>query len=276
MESDITAIWADALLIVYLSCTAIVLLAGRAHTTVTAVGVHLGVLAVMLGVTFLPRVPLWLRRWAPLVALLFLYTEIPALLRAAGQTHLFDAAVLRWDEALFGTQPAIAWARRWPSRALSELLHSAYLSYYAIIFSVPAMLYWRGRLREFDEAVFVLMLTFVACFVWYLFVPVAGPRYFWQAQSAATGTVRALVLDLLEAGSSRGTAFPSSHVAVACTQSVLAVRYFGRRGLAIGVVTVGLAAGAVYGGFHYAVDALVGAVLGLAIAIAGLRVMRRR
>jgi membrane-associated phospholipid phosphatase len=30
----------------------------------------------------------------------------------------------------------------------------------------------------------------------------------------------------------------------------------------IGVLTIGLALGAIYGGFHYAIDALAGAVLG--------------
>ncbi|HMC53721.1 MAG TPA: phosphatase PAP2 family protein [Gemmatimonadaceae bacterium] len=276
MESDISAIWADALLIVYLACTAVLLLVGRDRVSAAAIALHLAVLCAIATVAFAPVVPRWLRRWAPLLALLFLYTELPVLLRAAGQVHLFDAVIMRWEQALFGTQPAAAWAQAWPSRVFSETLHGAYLSYYGIIVVIPALLYRSGRLRDFDEAVFVLMLTFVACFTWYLFFPVAGPRYFSQARIASGGIVRGTVLMILEARSSRGTAFPSSHVAVATTQSVLAVRYFGRRGLLLAGLTVGLAGGAVYGGFHYAIDALVGAALGLAIALGALRVMRTR
>lgn len=227
-------------------------------------------------VAFAPMLPAWLRRWAPLLVLLLLYMELPSLLRAAGQSQLFDAAVMRWEQSLFGSQPSTSWAAAWPSRALSELLHGAYLSYYAIIFAVPALLYRGRRLRDYDEAVFILMLTFVACFVWYLFFPVAGPRYFASRHSMDNGVVRSVVVALLEAGSSRGTAFPSSHVAVATTQSVLAIHYFGKAGLAVALLTVGLAAGAVYGGFHYAIDTLVGAALGFLIAVAGVRVMRTR
>jgi membrane-associated phospholipid phosphatase len=78
----------------------------------------------------------------------------------------------------------------------------------------------------------------------------------------------------LEARSSRGTAFPSSHVAVACATSVLAVRFFGVIGLVIPVVTLGLALGAIYGGFHYAIDVLAGATLGLTTATLGLWLTR--
>jgi len=276
MDSDITAIWADALLIVYLACTAVLLLVGRSRVPASAIALHLALLGAIAIAAFAPVVPRWLRRWAPLLALLFLYAELPVLLRAAGQLQLLDAVVSGWDQALFGTQPAVAWAQAWPSRVLSEVLHGAYLSYYGIIVVIPALLYRRGRLRDFDEALFVLMLTFVACFTWYLFFPVAGPRYFPQARTAPDGVIRGVVLRILEARSSRGTAFPSSHVAVATTQSVLAIRYFGRKGLPVAGLTVGLAAGAVYGGFHYAIDALVGAALGLVIALMALRVMRTR
>ena len=276
MTSDITAIWADALLVVYLACTTALLLAGRARVSGAAIALHLGVLVAMAAAAFAPVVPMWLRRWAPLMALLFLYTEIPVLLRAAGQLDVFDASVVRWEARLFGTQPAVAWSGAWPSPVLSEFLHAAYLSYYAIIVVVPAALYLRRRFRDFDEAVFILMLTFVACFVWYLFFPVAGPRYFAQARGATDGVIRGVVVALLEARSSKGTAFPSSHVAVAATQSVLAVHYFGPRALVLAALTAALAAGAVYGGFHYAIDTLVGAAVGLLIALGALRVTRTR
>ena len=86
--------------------------------------------------------------------------------------------------------------------------------------------------------------------------------------------MRRLALFLLESGSSQGTAFPSSHVAVATTQSVLAVAFFGRRGIVIPLITAALAAGAVYGGFHYAIDIVAGLALGLGVAFAGLRLTR--
>src|SRR5207237_1439541 len=143
-----------------------------------------------------------------LLALLFLYTEMPMLIRAAGHTLFFDADVIRWEQATFATQPAVAWAAAWPSRVVSELLHAAYLSYYAIIFSVPLVLYVAGRRRDFAEGVFVLMLVFVVCFVCYIVFPVAGPRYLWASSSTQhIGPMRAVAAWLLEARSSLGPAF---------------------------------------------------------------------
>jgi membrane-associated phospholipid phosphatase len=76
------------------------------------------------------------------------------------------------------------------------------------------------------------------------------------------------VLWLLEAGSARGTAFPSSHVAVAVVQSAFALKYQRRVGWVATVATILIGCGAVYGGFHYATDVIAGAALGLAVVAA--------
>ena len=270
------AIWPGALLVVYLAATGIVLLIGHSRVASVGLALHFAVLGAIATATWHPIVPRWLRAWAPLIALLFLYTEMPMLIRAAGHARLLDAEVLRWEGAIFGTQPALAWAAHWQSRVGSELLHGAYLSYYGIIVAVPIGLYSAGRHAEFAEAVFVLMLTFVACFVFYIVFPVAGPRYFWTSPASADpGPIRAAAVWLLETRSSRGTAFPSSHVAVAVTQSILAVRYFGKRGTIIGTLGLGLALGAVYGGFHYAIDVVAGVVVGAVMTLAGLALAKR-
>jgi len=268
------AIWPGALLVGYLAATGILLIVERARVPPVGIALHFAVLAAIAAATWLTLVPRWLQLWAPLIALLFLYTEMPMLVRAAGHFSLFDATVIKWESVLLGGQPAVEWAAKWPSRLLSELLHLAYLSYYAIILSVPAALFLASRRGDFSDAVFALMLTFVACFLWYICFPVAGPRYL-RAGTAPTGPIRSVVVWLLEARSSEGTAFPSSHVAVAVAQSILAIRYFGARGWFVAVATVGLALGAVYGGFHYAVDVIAGALLGGIVAGAGIWVVRR-
>jgi membrane-associated phospholipid phosphatase len=265
------AIWPGALLVVYLSATAIVLVAGRSRVSAAGIAMHVAVLAAVAAATWVPRLPQWLMAWAPLLSLFFLYTEMPMLIRAAGHDAVYDALVIAWENSLFGGQPSLEWAARWPSRVLSELLHLAYLGYYAIIVSVPAILYRLSRRADFSEAVFVLMLTFVICFLFYLIFPVAGPRYLATSSAdAPQGPIRSLVVWLLETRSSRGTAFPSSHVAVAVAQSILAIRYFGARGLPVGAVSVGLALGAIYGGFHYAIDVIAGILVGLLTGALGL------
>ena len=257
------------LLACYLTAGAVLLVLRQSRVYPGGLLVHLLVLGVILMATLWPRTPAWLRAWTPLIALLFLYTEIPMLIRAAGHGRFFDMTVMSWETALFRSQPAIEWSLRWPSRALSEALHAAYLAYYPIIFSVPAALWLRRRREQFAEAVFALMLTFVTCFVCYVAFPVEGPRYLWPT-AAEGGPLRRFTLWLLEARSSRGTAFPSSHVAVACAQSVLAFRYFGAKGWLVAIPTVGLAFGAIYGGFHYAVDVIAGGLTGILAVLTGL------
>jgi membrane-associated phospholipid phosphatase len=254
----------------------VLLLLGRARVPAAAIAIHVMVLLAIAAATWLPVVPGWLRRWAPLMSLLFLYSELPLLIRAAGHATTFDPTVIRWEATLFGGQPSVMWAAAWNSVILSEFLHAAYVSYYPIIFSVPILLAWQKRDADFSQATFVLLLTFTVCFAAFVVFPVAGPRYLWPSRAdVVSGPIRRFTQWILEARSSRGTAFPSSHVAVATTQSILAVVYFGRRGLILGVVSILLALGAVYGGFHFAVDVMTGALVGSIIAIIGLTATRR-
>ena len=272
-SSDMRAIWPAALLVVYLAGSGVLLLTTDEQVSLWAIAIHFAVLSGVTAVTWTPSVPSWIRSWAPLFLLLFLYSEMPVLIGAAGHAETLDAVVIGWEQAIFGSQPAQTWARGNSNRALSELLHLAYLAYYPIIYAVPVVLWFSGRKHDFDGAVAALMLTFVACFIIYIVFPVAGPRYLWRSM-APGGWFRDLATWLLEARSSRGTAFPSSHVAVACAQSVLAVRFFGARGAIVPVITIGLGLGAIYGGFHYAVDVVAGAILGVCTAVAGLALMR--
>jgi membrane-associated phospholipid phosphatase len=263
ISNDMRAIWAGVLLIGYLVWTGILLTVGARRARPADLLVHSALLLAVAAATWIRATPRWLRLWTPLLALLFLYSELPGLIRAVGHVGFFDERVLGWEAALFGGQPARDWAAATPSLALSEMLHLAYLSYYPIIFVVPGILYITERFEDFREAVFVLMLTFVGCFAMYVCFPVIGPRYLWPSPlDAAGGIVREATRWLLDARSSAGTAFPSSHVAVAVTQSLLAVRYFGRKGLVVAILTALLSAGAIYGGYHYAIDVLAGLLVG--------------
>src|SRR5262245_1440141 len=101
ISSDMRAIWPGALLVVYLAITGLLLLAGadRVRSARVGVALHFGVLVAVAAATWVEWVPRWLRAWAPLLALLFLYSEMPMLIRAAGHADLFDATVIRWERA---------------------------------------------------------------------------------------------------------------------------------------------------------------------------------
>lgn len=204
-----------------------------------------------------------LRDWLPLALGPFLYIELRWLIAGVGRPHA-DALVQRWEGALFPSHPAASWATQLPVRWVSELLHFAYASYYLLIYLPPAILYLRGRRASHANTLLALTIVYAVCFATYLLFPVDGPRFLSGPAAGPEGPVRAFVIRLLDAGSSRGTAFPSSHVAASVVASLCALGSERRTGIVVALLTVGLAAGAVYGGFHYLVDVVAGAVVGLA------------
>jgi membrane-associated phospholipid phosphatase len=221
-----------------------------------------------------PRATALLGDWYPLLIMPLLYTELALLNVAVWNGRYFDPLIIGWEQTLFGGQPSMQLSRAFHFLPLSELLHGAYLSYYFIIYAPPLILYATGNREAQRTAVFAVMLTFFVHYLFFIFFPVQGPRYLFPAPDGdlARGPVYALTHRVLAAGSSRGAAFPSSHVAVAVTQSAFAFRLLPRWAPWLALMTLGLAVGAVYGGFHYATDAVAGLLLGLVLVAIAPRV----
>lgn len=205
------------------------------------------------------------RVFLPVALTPLLYTELETLGQLTSPGYL-DAAVQGWEAALFGGQPSLTAARRWPGRWLSEALHAGYFSYYLVVPAAAVAAYRRGGEEALSRLTVTVALAFFVCYLCFAVFPVAGPRYeFPRIQGPPSeGFFFGLVHGVLEAGSAKGTAFPSSHVAAA-TAALLAVWREDRRWFwALVLPVVFLTLGTVYGRFHYAVDALAG----LAVAFA--------
>lgn len=208
--------------------------------------------------------------WFPLLLVPLLYTELAPLNLMVHGGRYFDSLILAVEHAVFG-MPSTELARNFPILWLSELLHAGYLSYYFIIFVPPFVLYVTGRKNEYRRALFTVLLSFFMHYMFFIYFPVQGPRYLFPAPGGAIaeGSLYKLTHFLLEAGSSQGAAFPSSHVGVSVTQTLIMMRYSRKMFIWLAVLTILLANGAVYGGFHYATDAFCGLVLGtIAVLIA--------
>ncbi|MGQ0562296.1 MAG: phosphatase PAP2 family protein [Gemmatimonadota bacterium] len=225
----------------------------------------------------LPRAAQVAGDWYALALIPALYTELAVLNVSVFNGRYFDPIIIRWEAALFGGQPFRELATTFPSLAISEPLHFAYLSYYLIIYGPPLYLYLRGRHAEQQHIVFALMLTFFAHYVFFIYFPVEGPRYRLPAPGGeiAEGLFYNVAHRVLEAGSARGAAFPSSHVAVSLVASACAFTMIPLAAPILLLLTSGLALGAVYGGFHYATDALLGFIFGLLLFALAPRLARR-
>jgi membrane-associated phospholipid phosphatase len=204
--------------------------------------------------------------WAPLLLVPLLYKELAILNTAVHGGGYFDEMVIAWEQVIFSGQPSRDWAAAAPRLWLSEPLHAAYLSYYFIIFVPPLLLFLKGRTAEFRAGVFALMLAFFTHYIFFIYFPVQGPRYLFPPPGAelANGYFYQLAHRVLEVGSAQGAAFPSSHVGVSVAQTLVVWRYLPRLTPVFALLTLGLALGAIYGGFHYATDAVAGILLGAA------------
>jgi membrane-associated phospholipid phosphatase len=228
----------------------------------TPLAVHLTILGYTL---ILLAAPVRQRRpaldWLTLTIGPLMYVELRWIIAGFGAAHR-DATVLGWEHALFPSNPSATLAPRLHVPWVSELLHLAYASYYLLVYLPPIALYLRGRRDAFVSTTLALTVVYGVCFITYALFPVDGPRYLVGAAAAPEGPIRSFVLTLLDRGSSRGTAFPSSHVAASVVASLCALRHQRGVGIVVSVVTAALTVATVYGGFHYAVDALVGVILG--------------
>jgi membrane-associated phospholipid phosphatase len=203
-----------------------------------------------------------IREIYPLLLLPGLYSELDIL--NSSSVPVYDQVVQRWELLVFGGQISREWWQAAPNRAWSTVLHGAYLSYYLIV-SAPALyLAWRGDLAAVRRFVLVVIATFVLCYLFFIFFPVAGPYYeFPRPPSWFIDNLPArLAYEALATGSSYGAAFPSSHVAAALAATLAAAQASRRLGIVLLVPTALLTIGVVYCQMHYGVDALAGLAVG--------------
>lgn len=232
---------------------------------------------------FLPcRATLLLRHIYPLTLLGYWYPDTYEFCQLfPNLDHVFAAA----DLALFGCQPSLEFSRLLPSKLWSELFHMGYFSYYPLIaLTVLTPLFTdRGR---FGRTAFVVLVSFFLYYLIYLFLPVAGPQYYFHAigtEAAAAGNFAALgdyfryhtemnvspgpdglfrrLVEATQASGERPTAaFPSSHVGIS-TILMLLLRD-NRRALAWCALPfyLLLCGATVYIEAHYLIDVLGGLV----------------
>lgn len=216
-----------------------------------------------------------LRHWLPLPFLAFVYLELDVLnkLFAPG---FHDASIIALEQSVFHSQPSIVLRELIPFRPLSEYLHLGYFSYYFLFPILGVSLFLRRDYAAYRYAATVVLGVFWICYTIFIFYPVGGPwNHFDRPAVAQVGyIVPPIVHRVLVNLESVGTAFPSSHVAVATAVWLLSARLDRRVFRLHAFLVPALIIGTVYGGFHYAVDSLVGIAIGLAVVLLGPRINR--
>ena len=184
-----------------------------------------------------------------------------------------DPFLISVDHGLFGVHPTV-WLERFISPALSAALQFAYISYYFIPLSLGIVLIARGRLREFEEVLFGILLCFYLSYAGYLLFPAIGPRFTLSHLQTGDLQLSPLIAAIQETlntlEKNKTDAFPSGHTAVSVMSLYYAWSLRERKLCTVLVPTVtALLVSTVYLRYHYVIDVIAGVGLtGLTIALA--------
>ncbi len=245
-------------------------------------GVVLGVLvalalAILGAAWWAPRSPLGnvAHSFLPVLLLPVLFNTLGPVIDCVSPQR-WDATFSRLDASIFGTA-AFHWhhafGRPW---WLTDFAYLMYVSYYALPLALGVILYLQRRRAHFDELVFTVVLCFYLTYVGYLLFPTVGPRIPIEDEAAVLGGgmishgIRAF---LHFAERTTTDAFPSGHTAVALVCLFLGWRMLSPLRAPLVVVVAGIVFTTVYLHYHYVVDVVAGAGLGI-VTPAVARVIR--
>lgn len=198
------------------------------------------------------------------------------------------------EHFLFDCQPAVEFSKLFPSIWFSEPFNMGYFAYYPMI-AVVAIYYFVFRFDLFEKASFVIVTSFFIYYLIYIFVPVAGPQFYFPAigmDNVATQNFLAigdyfndnaillpgpnfeqgLFFDLVEASQEVGerptAAFPSSHVGISTILMIMAWRVNKKLCYGLTPFYILLCCATVYIQAHYLIDVLAGWCSAVCIYIA--------
>lgn len=195
--------------------------------------------------------------------------------------HLFAG----YEQQLFGCQPALLFPQAITNPVFSELMHLGYASYFPLI-AIVTLFYFFWRFTEFNRAVFVILASFFLYYVIFIFLPVTGPQYYYEASGLdniaqgifpnlhdyfathdemmtmpgySDGFFYQCVASAHATGERPTAAFPSSHVGITTILLFLAWRTKNRL-LFFGILPfyVLMCLATVYIRAHYAIDVIGG------------------
>jgi membrane-associated phospholipid phosphatase len=204
------------------------------------------------------------RDWLPVPLLLFPYWQIGQFFTRADPVAEKRLAVL--DRAFFrnlGIAPTEVCIRP----ATGVYLELAYLMVYPLVPLGLATLYLTNSRQFVNYYWIVVLLATYICFAITLFVRAMPPRVLESYEKFRMPPSRLGALNrlILHHGSIKSITFPSAHVASAMAASLVLLRVEPWAGLIFLLIGVSIAVATVVGGYHYAADALLAALLAVVV-----------
>ena len=187
---------------------------------------------------------------------------LPALL--VRHPHLgLERRLRAFDAELFGTGGPAAFARRVP-RAILEYLEVAYLCCYVVVPAGWAWLALGGFAHEATAFWSTVLLASFTCYGLLPWLATRAPRAVEPPPADEPRLVRQLNLTVLDRASVKWNTFPSGHTAASLATALVVGAHIPLAGWVLGFIAVSIAVGSVVGRYHYAADAIVGALIAVA------------
>lgn len=248
--------------------------------------VDLAVIGVIIGLAWMAEqkhTKLWmhLHRWYCYPIVLFVFKQIYLMVRPIhpiDYDHVFIAA----DRWLLGGDPTV-WMNQFAHPILTEILQTAYFSYYILFIILGVGIYRKYPVKDFDHAAFLIVFGFYLSYLGYFLMPAVGPRFtlhnFANLETDLPGLFLTNVMrEIINTGESipkgvlnpqeivQRDVFPSGHTQLTLITIFLSFRYqLSTRWFILGMGSL-LFVATIYLRYHYFVDLLGGvAFFGLTV-----------
>mgnify|MGYP001161987658 FL=1 len=205
--------------------------------------------------------------FAPFIVLIFSYDSLRNFADdlTGAEIHVRDLII--WERSLFGGGLPGYWIQQnlWglPITPLLDVLtNTLYLSHFMSPLVVSALL-WRRSPNEYWAFALGLVALSYAGFITYILFPAAPP--WWATHRGYLRTMPITLdhfvvpADVVSAGPNPVAAMPSLHTAYPVYIALVAIATWGKRGLPVICLPLGVAFSTFYLGHHWVIDALVGA-----------------
>ena len=254
-----------------------------------------GIVAITFGLIYLYqkypcRLSAFVRMVVQMSFLAYWYPDTFEFNRLFPNLDCFFASAEQW---LFNCQPSVEFSKLCPDIWFSEPFNMGYFAYYPLI-AIVAIYYFVFKFEWFEKASFVIVTSFFLYYLIYIFVPVAGPQFYFPAIGMdnveacnflsigdyfnhnaillpGPNFEQGLFFELVEASQEVGerptAAFPSSHVGISTILMIMAWRV--NKKLCYGLIPfyVLLCCATVYIQAHYLIDVFAGWISAVAIYI---------
>ena len=262
-----------------------------------------GIVAITFGLIYLYqkypcRLSAFVRMVVQMSFLAYWYPDTFEFNRLFPNLDCFFASAEQW---LFNCQPSVEFSKLCPDIWFSEPFNMGYFAYYPLI-AIVAIYYFVFKFEWFEKASFVIVTSFFLYYLIYIFVPVAGPQFYFPAIGMdnveacnflsigdyfnhnaillpGPNFEQGLFFDLVEASQEVGerptAAFPSSHVGISTILMIMAWRVNKKLCYVLTPFYVLLCCATVYIQAHYLIDVFAGWISAVAIYILSTWVYKR-